>query len=342
MEKLCTFKTKAKQAGLLAVLTILACQVSAQKVSNKKVWTTYYKTPVVALAPKYTSYSMEYDYGDMVVPAGERPKLPSLEYKKADGDLTLKVWVKNVYPSEKQMTQANVGGRPRVYYQVSYKADYGYEVIDKTTGDEVATYKREDGTYNTPAFGSKTELDIYLKNALVSDLTKYLVNKVNSRVSYDLSPNKFKVKVVSNIIEGSAPAYQEINKVTSDFTTLIAAPDIDKEKLRPIAETWESHLMKVNWTDKKSEINKKVGNALIYNLCAAYLLMEEYQKLAEIAQLSESKNKGLLSDLSAPAFEVELKYPWPGSVPPSETNDTKTRTFYFPRYADFAEEIAKK
>ena len=278
----------------------------------------------------------------MVVPAGERPQLLGLEFKKADGDLLLKIRVKSVYSADKELKLDQTGGKQKAYYNVAYKADYGYDLVEKASGEVITAYKRECGVFSTPSFSSKTEIDIYLKNALVSDLTKYLVEKVNNRVSYDLVPNKYEVRLVANTIEGSAPAYQEINKATNDFTTLIATPAIDKEKLRPLTDVWENHLQKVNWADKKSEINKKVATALLENLCAAYLLLEDYQKLTLAAELAESKNKGLLSDLSNLTFEIDGKYPGPCSFTKTTIKNGKITHDYKPTFGEFAGDLAGK
>ncbi len=109
-----------------------------------------------------------------------------------------------------------------------------------------------------------------------------------------------------------------------------------------MTEIWETHLRKVNWENKKSEINKKVGIALIENLCAAYLLMEDYQKLTLAAELSENKNKGLLSDWSDPSFEIDGNYPGPSSYQTSVLKNGKFVVSYAPRYIEFANDLASK
>lgn len=328
--------------AMLLPLLFIQFSASAQKVSNKKIRTTYYKTPVVALTPKYSSYSIEYDYGDMVVPAGERPHLAGLEYKKADGDLLLKIRVKSVYSADKELKLDQSSSKQKAYYNVAYKADYGYDLVEKASGEVIAAYKREEGVFSTPSFSSRNEIDIYLKNALVSDLTKYLIEKVNNRVSYDLVPNKYDVRLIANTVEGPAPAYQEINKATTDFMTSLATPEVDKEKLRPLTDVWENHLKKANWEDKKSEINKKVAMALLENLCAAYLLLEDYPKLTLAAELAESKNKGLLSDLSTLTFEIDGKYPGPCSFTKTTIKNGKVTHDYKPTFGEFAGDLASK
>lgn len=313
----------------------------AQKIENKKFWTTYHKSPMVALKPAYSSFTIEYDFGDMVVPAGEKPALQGLEYKKSDGELVLKMTVKNVYSNGKELKQLG-GNRPGVYYIISYMADYGYDLIQKETGTSVASYKRSGGTFTSQSFNSKTELDIYLKNAFVADLTKSLIQKVNKRVEYDLCPGKYEVRLVVNSIDGDSPAYQEINKATSNFTASVSRPETDKESLRSAVGVWENQLKKANWENKKSEINKKVANALIENLCAAYLLLEDYPKLVAITDLSESKNKGLLSDLFTPFFDIDAKYPGPYSSNTTVVKNGKIVNYYSPKYVEFASDFESK
>jgi hypothetical protein len=329
-------------SGLTLSFIILSASTAfAQKVENKKIWTTYHKSPIVALKPNYSSFSIEYDFGDMVVPAGEKPALQGLEYKKSGGELVLKMTVKNVYSSDKELKQVG-GNRPGVYYIISYQADYGYDLIQKETGTAVASYKRSGGTFTTQSFGSKTELDIYLKNAFVGDVTKFLVQKVNKRVDYDLSAGKYEVRLLVNTIGGTSPAYQEINKATSDFTASVSASEPDKERLRSAVKVWENQLKKANWEDKRSEINKKAANALIENLCAAYLLLEDYPELVAITDLSEAKNKGLLANLFTPSFDIDDKYPGPCSSSSTLVKNGRVINYNSPKYVEFASDFASK
>ncbi|PSR55883.1 hypothetical protein AHMF7605_21455 [Adhaeribacter arboris] len=53
--------------------------------------------------------------------------------------------------------------------------------------------------------------------------------------------------------------------------------------------------------------------ALLENLCATYLLLEDYLKLNLAAELADSKNKGLLADFSNLTFDIGGKYPGPCS-----------------------------
>jgi hypothetical protein len=148
-------------AALFILVALSTVSATAQKIKNDKIRTTYYKTPVVALTPKYSSYSLEYDYGDMVVPAGERPQLAGLEYKKTDGDLLLKMRVKSVYSADKEL-KLDESNSKKAYYNVAYKADYGYDLVDKASGDVIASYKRAGGVFSTPSFDSKNEMNMYL------------------------------------------------------------------------------------------------------------------------------------------------------------------------------------
>ncbi|RDC62874.1 hypothetical protein [Adhaeribacter pallidiroseus] len=344
MKKVCLLcKGSSRVLVALLILVVLSTVPAvAQKIKNDKIRTTYRKSPVVMLTPKYSSFSIEYDYGDMVVPVGEKPKLQGLKYQKADGDLTLKMRIKNVYSADKTLQLDDSGGKKKAYYNVTYKADYGYDLVDKATGDIIASYQREGGVFSTPSFSSQTEMDIYMKNALVSDLTKYLVEKVHSRVDYDLTPSTYEVRLVTNILDGTIPAYQEINQATTSFATAIATAEPDKEKLQQATTVWENHLKKVNWTDKKSEINKKVGIALVENLCAAYLLLEDYPKLALAAELAESKNKGILADLSNLTFEIDSNYLGPCTFTKTTIKNGKITRDYKPTFMEFAGDLVAK
>ncbi|PSR55882.1 hypothetical protein AHMF7605_21450 [Adhaeribacter arboris] len=221
-------------AALFILVGLFAAPATAQKIKNDKLRTTYYKTPLLALTPKYSSYSIEYDCGDRIVLAGEWPQLSSLEFKKADGDLNLKMRVKSVYSADKVLKLDQSDGKQRGYYNVTYKADYGYDLVDKASGNVIASYKRAGGVFSTPSFDSKTEMNMYMKNALESDLIKYLVEKVNDRVSYDLVPNKYAVRLVANTVEGTAPAYQEIYKASANLWRLLPVPNpIKKNYSKP-------------------------------------------------------------------------------------------------------------
>jgi hypothetical protein len=68
----------------------------SQKVVDQKIWTSYQKSPVMALTPEYNSYSIMYDFGDLAITVNERPNLPGLKYKKTDGDLLLKLLTEGI------------------------------------------------------------------------------------------------------------------------------------------------------------------------------------------------------------------------------------------------------
>jgi hypothetical protein len=331
-------KAKVFFLGMLFPGLFLACPGFSQKVEDSKVWSTFHKSQVVQLKPQYSTYSVEYDFGNMVAPAKEQTDLQDLKLVKNDADLVLKVIVKNLYIGEKTIKEQSVKDKKKYYYQISYKANYGYELTDRKNEKLIQEYKRKDGSYTTATFDSKNDLDTYVKNAFMADILELLQTRIQKRIQYDLNEQNYDVRLSANSIKGESPAYSEINKAVTEFSGLVADKAADKEKLTPVIAVWEKHLAKADWKGK-SEINKKVANALIENLCGAYLLMENYDKLREKAELHENNNAGIFANLNPLMFEIDNNYTGPSYSYHTIKRNNKFVNYFTPKYSDFSYDL---
>jgi hypothetical protein len=284
----------------------------AQKVVDNKVWTTFHKSPKVDLASRFKTFLVAYDFGAMEVPAGAQPTIKGLEYKAADADLLLRVTVKGLYIAYRNYIQHDSKTASSCNYTLSCKADYGYELIDVRGQNMLAAFHKDGFTQATPDFPNRVALDDYVQGPYIPGKAKLMLTEVLDNVAYDLVPHDFHVEMVVNSVEGAAPAYAEINASATTLATLLASSSADKAKLQPLIAVWEKHLAKVNWDDKKSEINKTVANALINNLCVTYLLVEDYPKIITLGRLFDSKNTGMFSK-AAPSFRGDETYTGPST-----------------------------
>ena len=295
-------------------LTLVACSattpLAAQKIQPEKVWTTYHKTPVVALVPRYATYSLDYDLGSMMGNVETRPSIQGLTYQKANGDLQLIITVKNVSVSNLKLTESSSNNKYSCYYTVDYSGDWGYTLRDTKTEQVLTSYHRSAGQTTTRAFTNPNDLNAYMNNGFVGERVQQLLQSLARRVDFALNPHSFEAGVTLNTIDGSAPAYAVINKATADLKALLLS---DKTKtptaaqLKPITDGWQQYLANANWDDKKSEINRKVANALLENMCAAAILTEDYPKLQEYAADYAKHNTGLFAN-AGPFFETDTSY----------------------------------
>src|SRR6476661_722665 len=299
----------------LGLSSLPALPAAAQKVSDKKTWTTYHKAPLVALAPKYKSYSVEYDLGNAVMAIDEQPALQGLEYKKTGGDLTLKIFAVSPTITETALQESNstYNGKPltRYAYFITYSVNQGYTLMDEQTKTVLASYKADRGYISTDYYTSVKALDAHVRDEVRPALAKKVFDQVAKRIKFELNDHSWQARLAVNSVEGSAPAYQEISAATNEFITITAAAKPDVEKLRPLVAVWENHLSKVKWDDKKAEINKKIGLALLENLCSAYLLLEDYAAIKEKNNIFQSQNTAIMFAKQPLAFEVEKEYSGP-------------------------------
>jgi hypothetical protein len=296
------------------VLTLVAClaasPLAAQKIQGDKVWTTYHKTPVATLAPRYATYSLDYDLGSMMGNVQTRPSIQGLTYQKADGDLQLIITVKNVYVSNRKLNESRSNNKYSCYYTVDYSGDWGYTLRDTKTDQVLTSYHRSTGQITTQAFTNPNDLNAYMNNGFVGERVQQLLQSLARRVDFALNPHNFEAGVTLNTVDGSVPAYVAINKATADLKALLVS---DKTKtptiaqVRPITDVWQQYLAKVNWDDKKSEINRKVASALLENMCVAAILTEDYLKLQEYLADYSKHNTGIFSN-SVPFFETDTSY----------------------------------
>ncbi|MBO2011372.1 hypothetical protein [Hymenobacter negativus] len=264
------------------------------------------------MASRFKTYSVVYDFGGMDMSAGAQPVIKGLEYKAADGDLLLKVTVKGLHIAYRNYLQNDGKTSSACHFTLSGKADYGYELIDVRGQNLLAAFHKDGFIQDTPDFPNREALNAYVQGPYIPAKAKLLLDEVLANVAYDLAPHDFHVEMVVNTVEGAAPAYTEISTSANALTTLLTSSSADKVKLQPLIAVWEKHLAKVNWDDKKSEINKTVANALLNNLCVAYLLVEDYPKIVTLGRLFDSKNTGVFGK-AAPSFRGDETYTGPST-----------------------------
>ncbi|OUJ74578.1 hypothetical protein BXP70_07310 [Hymenobacter crusticola] len=301
--------------SLLGLASIAALPAQAQKVQDELFWTTFHKTPSVMLKPKYATYSVEYDLGNLVMNVSTRPVLQGLTYQKSDGNLLLRLTAKNLYVTGRKLNQSSTRNSYEVFYTLNYSGEFGYELRDPKTDEILADYRKTEGVMNTQSFTNMRDLEAYMNNAFAGEKSRQLLESMMRRADFALNPHDYKAGLTLNTVEGTAPAYADINKTTNELKALLdgKAP-VDKAKVQALSTTWTQHLARANWEDKKSEINKRIASALLENLCVASLLIEDYPKLGDYAAEYMKHNAGMFS--KPPYFETDLSYGGTAVAPP--------------------------
>ncbi|GAA4360914.1 hypothetical protein GCM10023185_27700 [Hymenobacter saemangeumensis] len=284
-----------------------------------KVWTTFHKTATAPIASKYKTYSVEYDFGTPLLYQPKGPTLGGLNYSKTGGDLLLKITQKGLTTQAGNIERhAVLGGTTNEHFtaSLSYQGQVGYELIDKRTNTPLVSFKKNEGTDNSPEFAYQADLELYLQEAFADEVAEKLLSMMRKRIDYTLLDHHWSARLGVNLVEGDLPAYQDISRAAVEFERLLSGPAIEKAKLLPLVAVWEAQLAKADWSNKKAEINRKVANALLGNLCAAYLLLEDYQRLDEKAQVYARENRGVYgvvfgTELPSITFEVEPGFSGP-------------------------------
>ncbi|MBK0403513.1 hypothetical protein I5M27_10990 [Adhaeribacter sp. BT258] len=327
----------------------------AQKIEANKIFTSLKKAPVMKLKPEFNTYSVTYDFGTLPLQAKEKPELQDLKFQESGGDLNLKITFNKLFiidkiqktegtkptppkPGTKPQKAASPAEPPKFYSIVNYMANYGYDLIDKKSETTLYAFKKKNDSFTTPTFNSVAELDAYLKNSLETELQAHILDKINKRIKYDFAPQNFEVRVAVNSVTGPSPAFTEINKASTDFAALVSEKTPTKEAIQPQIAVWEKHLATADWKGKGA-INKKVANALIENLCAAYMLTGDFGKLREKVDLFEKNNPGAGS-ISALTFEADSNYP--GSNPSVQAikRKDKTQNYIKSNFHEFSHDLA--
>ncbi|GAA4367972.1 hypothetical protein GCM10023185_40250 [Hymenobacter saemangeumensis] len=261
--------------ALLGSALLLSQPLYAQKIIDTKTLFTFHKSPKAELASRYKTYKVEYDFGKRPLTPEQAPLLKGLERTEGSADLLLKVKVRSFYIAKRNLLQAGSKEAPTFHYTITYRANCGYELIDLKNNTLLASHRSYGDYEDTPDFKSVGALNDYVDNTYLPKKGDYLLRGVLRRIDYDLNPHDFPIEVVVNTVEGGIPAYGEISKNVAVLSAMLTQPRPDKQQLAPVIATWEKYLLSANWNDKKSEINKPVANALIENLCVAYLLTED-------------------------------------------------------------------
>jgi hypothetical protein len=286
---------------------------------------------------------VEYDLGQPLPYPLPPPRLGTLSYQPTGGDLTLVVRRTNLnvqIGSPERHGQIGGDTNEQFFAVVACDGTIGYDVLDSHTQKMVQTYRRGATSTSTAEFNYLWDLNTYLAGAYRHQLEQNLLDAVQHRIDYATADHNWNVHLTVNQVEGEAPVYQTINQTTADFEKLVGSPTPDKARLSALAAAWESQLAQANWTDKKAAINKKVGLALIGNLCAAYLLLEDYPHLQEKATLYSNKASDVIDTMSGAlaflSFEVEDSF---SGVPAGPANrveavqGTEVKSCYVVKYS---------
>lgn len=306
-------------AALLAAGGLLTAPAAmAQKIVDKTLWTAYHKAPAVALAPQYKSYTLAYDLGNTVTTVENPPVLRPLQVQKSGGDLLLTITAQAPLIKEQTLvtSSASVNGKAetRYCYDVLYTAKRGYQLVDAHSSKTLASYEESEGSVRTKEFTSKKPLDAYMRTELMPALAKEMLEGVLKRTEYELADNTWQARFTVNSVAGAAPAHQQITAASEAYIATLATAQPDQQKIKDAIAVWEAQLAQVQWEDKKAELNKKVGLALIENLCSAYLLQENYAAIKEKTTIFDAHNVENIFGKIPPRFHVERTYTGPVSA----------------------------
>jgi len=342
----------ARAAGALLLpalgVALLALHpVAAQKVQEIRATTVYHKTPALALAPKYATYSVVYDLGNTTLSTPNRPNLQGLKFQKEGGDVVLQLTLKNLFVTGRKLqASTSRNGVYSGYYAVTYTVDCGYEVRDAKTNEVLASYRKDNGVLYSRTFSVPADLENYMSNAFIDDKGREMLDGICRRADFALNPHDFPVTLTLATVEGAAPSYAGISKAAQDLKHLLetssnTAPD--RAQVAALATIWQQQLSNVDWANKKSEINRKVGSALLRNLCATALLTEDYPKLGSWSSDFTNHNTGFFESMPA-SFVTTTAYGGFTSMAPYSTtvnNQLETRQqVYFDELA--ADVLPKK
>jgi hypothetical protein len=316
-------------------LTLLASAAAGQKLTEAPVWTKMHKAPLLPLADRYKTYSVEYDFGNMVVPVLTQPEIAGLELKKEGGELLLRIIDKGLKFSQGGVKYSKFLGRESFTYDVTYAAEYGYELLDRQKNTVIAKAKSTGGKMTTKSFTTQAELDGYMQSSFTADLARNFLEKAQKRADFMLAAHDWEVRLPLVSIAGDAPEYQDLNRATLAFATAIQGTAPAAESLRPLLAVWEAQLAKVDWENKKAPINKKVANALLTNVCGASLLLGDYAALREKTTLFDMHNSGTFG-ASTPTFEVEEAFSGPVYSTTSLQKDNEQRQYDVVQYTALA------
>lgn len=331
--------TRAPSPVLTGLSLLLIIQTSfAQKITKTKVWTKVHQPTSLPLAPTYKTYSVEYDFGNLAVPVTEPPKIQELERTETGGDLLLRITNKNLVLQQGGLESSKFLGKESFTYPISYTAEYGYELLDPRQNNVLTSFKRTGGKQKTQSFTSQAALDAYMKNQFTSELIKSLLQTSQRRIHYLLSDHLWEAQLTLVKIEGEAPEYQQINQATDAFLAALQGATANAGQLRPLVAGWEAQLAKADWETKKAVINRKAANALLTNLCAAYLVLEDYAALKAKATLFTSRNTGAFGAL-APSFEVDNSFTGPVYRTTQVYRDRELREVSVVQFADLAQSL---
>ncbi|MBC7446554.1 MAG: hypothetical protein H7330_00670 [Hymenobacteraceae bacterium] len=288
---------------LLAAGVLLTTGATAQKIEEKDLWTTYHKSAMMPLQ-KYKTFAVEYDFdGASPSTTGAVPVIPGLQLtREANPDLVLKIFARAVDLSGRTRSSVTRDKIARLYYVVTCKGELGYELVEKATNTTLMTRTLRPYSVASKDFVSEGALEEYMEGAFPKEQLRNIIQRVKARVAYELGAQDYRVRVKPSTIETKAAALAELAQTGPALEAAIGETP-HPEQLQPLIGMWSKHLAQVNWEDKKADVNKKVANALIKNLCAAYLIQENYAGMHEMAKLYADHNKGIF-DIQ-PQFEVD-------------------------------------
>lgn len=347
-------KSTALFLAALALIVLSPFTGFAQKIDANRIFTTLKKAPEMKLKPEFNTYSVAYDFGTVPAQAKEKPELQDLKFVESGGDLTVKITLNKLFIVDKtQKTEGpkvatKPGAKPKkeetapagtkFYSLVNFLSNYGYELIDKKSGVTMYAFKKKNDTFTTPAFNSAAELDTYLKTSLEADILAHILTKINKRIKYDFSPQNYEVRVAVNSITGPSPAFAEINKASADFAAAVSEKMPAKESIQPQIAVWEKHLANADWKGKGA-INKRVANALIENLCAAYMLTGDFTKLREKVDLFEKNNAAVSANSTMLAFEADPSFPGSNPALQAIKRKDKMQNYVKSNYHEFSYDL---
>jgi hypothetical protein len=178
------------------------------------------------------------------------------------------------------------GGQTFYNQPTTLKVMKGAELIDEKTFDE-------EFKFLTSSSSNTINLDRYEKNnvnKIMSDISNYMNEEfgfipVSKTIAIEYPKNrKREYDVLENAKIKAISAYRKLKQDTSSETRERALAELED-----IKKIWKSELVKVDYKDKKAQMNAEIGRMILFNLLRVDLSLKDKVQAEETLSLIQDK-----------------------------------------------------